>query len=332
MKKILNVLKYLFFFAVGIFLFSLVYREYDLKEFVKTLQGIKWGWIILSIVFALLSHLSRAIRWNMLIRPLGFNPKIINTFFSVMILYATNLIIPRGGELTRCTVLSRYEKIPFGKLIGTVVIERTTDTLILMVLVFATVFLQIGVFKQFMVNNPEFGQNFGFVFTFWFWAVAFIVGIGGIYTVWKLRNRLKKIKIIGKLFDLLFNFFEGIKSIKKLEKPGAFIAHSIFIYLMYFLMMYVVFFSYEPTRHIGPLAGLTAFIMGGLAMLMPVQGGIGAWHFMVIETLSIYGLDKLHGQDFALVSHTSMNLMILIVGGISFILLPFFNRKKLNRL
>ncbi len=298
----------------------------------ETLHGIKWGWIILSIIIALLSHLSRAIRWNMLIRPLGFKPKLVNTFFSVMILYATNLIIPRGGEITRCTILSRYEKIPFGKLVGTVVIERTTDTLILMILVFATVFLQIGVFKQFMINNPEFGQNFGFIFTVWFWVIAFIAGIGGLYIIWKLRNILRKIKIVEKLFDLLYNFFEGLKSIKKLEKPWAFLGHSIFIYLMYFLMMYSVFFSYEPTQNIGPLAGLTAFIMGGLAMLMPVQGGIGAWHFMVIETLSIYGLDKLYGQDFALISHTSMNLMILIAGGISFILLPFFNRKKATKI
>ena len=264
----------------------------------------------------------------MLIRPLGFNPKITNTFFSVMILYATNLIIPRGGEITRCTVLSRYEKIPFGKLVGTVVIERTTDTLILLVLVFVTVFLQFGVFRQFIENNPEFGQNFGFVFTLWFWVIAFIAGIGGLFTIWKLRNVLKKIKIVAKLFELLYNFFEGIKSIKKLESPWVFIGHSLFIYLMYFLMMYVVFFSYQPTQHIGPLAGLTSFIMGGLAMLMPVQGGIGAWHFMVIETLSIYGLDKLHAKDFALIAHTSMNLMILIIGGISFILLPFYNRKK----
>ena len=95
-------------------------------------------------------------------------------------------------------------------------------------------------------------------------------------------------------------------------------------------MMYVVFLSYKPTENIGPIVGLTTFIMGGLAMLMPVQGGIGAWHFMVIETLSLYGLDKSFGQDFALISHTSMNLMILIIGGISFILLPIFNRNNLK--
>jgi uncharacterized protein (TIRG00374 family) len=113
MKKALHVLKYIVFLAIGIFLFSLVYKEYDLSDFTNTLKDIKWGWIILSLVFGILSHLIRAIRWNMLIHPLGFRPKLTNTFFSVMILYATNLVIPRGGELARCTVLSKYEKIPF---------------------------------------------------------------------------------------------------------------------------------------------------------------------------------------------------------------------------
>jgi len=327
-SKIFNTLKYLIFLSIGIFLFSRVYKDYDIETFKNTLRNVKWGWIILSLVLGLLSHLSRAVRWNMLIYPLGYKPKLINTFLSIMILYATNLVIPRGGEVARCTVLSRYEKIPFSKLAGTVVTERTADMILLMILVFITIFSQIGIFTQFVDNNPEFGQNFGFIFTAWFWIIAVILGISSLFILWKLRYRLKQIKFIGKLFDLLYNFFEGIKSVKNLKNPFAFIAHSIFIYVMYFFMMYVVFLSYPPTEHIGLIAGLTAFIMGGLAMLMPVQGGIGAWHFMVIETLSIYGVDKVHGQDFALLSHTSMNLMLLIIGGLSFILMPILAKRN----
>ncbi|MBI9065636.1 MAG: flippase-like domain-containing protein [Salinivirgaceae bacterium] len=328
MKKLKKSLKYIFFLAIGIFLFSKVYKEYDLTTFVSSLQNLKWGWVFLSLIFALLSHLSRAIRWNMLITPLDHNPKILNTLFSVMIMYATNLIIPRGGELARCTVLSKYEKIPFGTLVGTVVTERATDTLLLMILAFTTLFAQIGVFNQFLINNPEIGTNFGFIFTWWFWTGGFFLAISSLILLWKLRNKLKRIHFLKKIYDLLHNFFEGIKSIKNLKNPGLFIFHSIFIYIMYFLMMYVVFLSYEPTENMTLIAGLTAFIMGGLAMLAPVQGGIGAWHFMVIETLAVYGLGKEFGKDFALISHTSMNLMLLIIGGISFILIPIYNRKR----
>jgi uncharacterized protein (TIRG00374 family) len=328
MKKTLSVLKYIAIFGIGIFLFSMVYKEYDLSDLQNTLHNIKWGWIILSLFLGILSHISRAIRLNMLINPLGFKPKLLNTFFSVMILYATNLIIPRGGELARCTALSKYEKIPFSKLMGTVVTERATDTAILIILVIITVFSQIDVFKQFLINNPEFGQNISFLFSIWFWIIAIVIGVTSIVSIWVFRESLKKIKLINKLFDLLYSFFEGIKSIKNLKSPLAFIGHSVFIYIMYFLMMYVVFLSYPPTENIKVLAGLTAFIMGGLGMLMPVQGGIGAWHFMVIETLSIYNIDKIYGQDFALIAHTSMNLMLLIVGGISFILIPLYNKRR----
>lgn len=331
MKKHLSKIKYIIFLAIGIFLFSRVYKGYDLTGFLHTIKDLKWGWIILSLVFGLLSHLSRAIRWNMLIRPLGYKPKTINTFFSVMIMYATNLVIPRGGEIARCTVLSKNEKIPFSKLVGTVVTERATDTVLLLILVAISVFSQIGVFKQFIENNPDFGGNFGFLLSPYFWLISALIGFGSLFLIWRTREQLKKVKLIAKLFDLLFNLFEGVKSIRNLEHAGRYIAHSVFIYIMYYFMMYAVFFSYAPTEHIGPLAGLTAFIMGGLAMLMPVQGGIGPWHFMVIETLAIYGLDKSYGQDFALISHTSMNLMLLLVGGICFILLPIINRKPKSK-
>ncbi len=327
MKKFLNVLKYLAFLTVGIVMFYFVYRDLGVDTIMSEITDLKWGWIWLSFVFSLLSHYSRAVRWNMLINPLGYKPRTINTFFSVMIMYATNLAIPRGGELARCTVLSKQEKIPFTKLVGTVVIERASDTVLLAMLVFATIFSQIGVFKKFIANNPEFGEKISFLFSPVTWILGITLFVGFIVFVWKFKSKLKQINLFAKVYDLLSNFWQGIKSIKNLKHPGRYIAHSVFIFIMYFLMMYVVFFSYEPTSTLGPVVGLTAFIMGGLAMLAPVQGGIGAWHFMVIETLFVYGLDKGDGKIFALVCHTSMNLLLIVIGVLCVILLPIVNRK-----
>jgi len=326
-KKVFNIIKYLFFLGVGIALFYYVYRGLGVETIASKMKEISWGWIWLSFVFAILSHLSRAIRWNMLIRPLGYNPGVVNTFFSIIIMYFTNLIIPRGGELARCTILSKYDKIPFTKLAGTVFIERATDTLFLLILVLITILSQIVVFRQFVANNQAFGQKLGILLSPWLWIILIITSFLFIYILWKNRERLKRIKALSKTIDLIRNFIEGIKSISKLEHPWRYVGHSVFIYVMYFLMMYVVFFSYGPTIHMTIIAGLTAFIMGGLAMLAPVQGGIGAWHFMVLETLSLYGLDKTDGKIFALISHTSMNLMILIVGALCFAALPLLNRK-----
>lgn len=327
-KKISKILKYTLFPAIGIFIFLWVYKSYDLKDFGKTLSELKWIWVILSLVLGLLSHLSRAMRWNMLIKTMEYSPKIANTFLSVIIMYATNLIIPRGGEIARCTSLSQYEKIPIGKLLGTVVTERAIDVVILFFMLVFTIFSQIGVFKEFLINNPEFGKKLNFLFSAQFWIMATLAGLTLLFVSWKYRHKVMKIKWIAHFFNLFFNFFEGIKSIRHLKKPLIFIAHSLFIYVMYFFMFYVVFFSYLPAKDMSYLSAFTTFIMGSLAMLAPVQGGLGAWHFMVIETLFLFGLDKEFGRNLALISHTSMNLMLLIVGAIAFFLLPIINKQS----
>lgn len=331
MAKIKNVLKYIVFLAIGIALFYIVYRGLDITVLKNELKNIKWGWIWLSFILAIISHLSRAIRWYMLIKPMGFKPKLTNTFISIFIMYASNLLVTRSGELARCTILTKYEKIPFGKLAGTVVIERATDTLVLFIIFIATIFAQFKVFNQFLLNNPEIEAKIGFIFSPWFLIIITVGTITSLFLIWKFRKKLRQIKIVDKIFGLLYNFFEGLKSIKKLEKPWLYIFHSVVIYVMYFLMMYVVFFSFIPTKNISFIAGLTSFIMGAFAMLAPVQGGIGAWHFMVIESLSLYGIDKTNGQIFALISHTSMNLMLLVVGALCFIALPFINAKKAQK-
>ncbi len=327
-KKILNTLKYLLFLSIGIFIFLWVYREYDLQDFISTLKQLKWGWVILSLILYTISHLSRAMRWNMLINSLNYSPKLKNTFFAVIIMYATNLIIPRGGEIARCSVLKKYEKVPFTKLIGTVVTERATDMLVLILVVIITLSLQVNIFKEFIANNPQFGEKLNILLSVKFWIPFILLSFTALFLIWKFRNKLKQVKLFDKIFKFIYEFWEGIKSIKDLDKPWLYIFHSLLINALYFCMMYVVFFSYTPTENVGFVAGLTAFVMGGLAMVAPVQGGIGAWHFMIIETLYLYGLDKVYGQNFALISHTSTNLFILILGGICFILLPIINRNK----
>jgi len=124
------------------------------------------------------------------------------------------------------------------------------------------------------------------------------------------------------------NFVLGIKSIAKLENKWAFLAHTVFIFLMWLLMLYVIFFAYGPTSHLSLETGMITFLMGGLAMLAPVQGGIGPWHFMVYETLFIYGIDKADGKVFALIAHSSTNLIYLVLGLAAFIILPLINARR----
>lgn len=332
-KKFFNVLKYIFFLAIGVFLFWWLYKDQPVEEYIRSFSDLKYGWIILSVIFGIFSQISRAIRWNMLIRPMGYNPKTYNSFLAVCIMYFVNLIIPRAGEIFRCTVMNRYEKIPFAKLVGTVVIERMADFLFLMMAAVVIILSQLKVFINFFRTHPEMSQKLASVFS-WRNIILAVLALvllylGFIFFRRYFRKKRQENTTLGsKLRSLKYNLIEGIKSVGKLENKWLFIGHTAFIFLMWLFMLYVVFLAYEPTAHLSIQVGMITFLMGGLAMLAPVQGGIGAWHFMVIETLVIYGIAQPEGKVFALIAHACTNLVYLIIGGIAMILMPLLNGGK----
>ncbi|NOZ46993.1 MAG: flippase-like domain-containing protein [Chlorobi bacterium] len=323
-----NIIQYILFLTIGIYLFYITYKDFNLEELKTELYNINYWWVLLALLFGIISHISRAVRWRMLIEPLGYKPGFVNTFLSVLMLYFVNILIPRGGEIARCTAITKYEKVPISKLLGTVVTERIVDIIVLFLMVILVLILQLSKMDQFLLTHPEIQNkisNFFILknFIYIFFALAILIVLFFIF-----RIILIKTGLWGKIKVYIHNFKEGILTIRKLEKKGWFIFHSLFIYFLYFSMFYVVFFSYKPTSHITIVASLSAFIAGGLAMLAPVQAGIGAWHFMVFETLYLFGIDKHDGKIFALISHTSTNLLILFAGLLAFILLPVLNSSK----
>ncbi|MBN1414595.1 MAG: flippase-like domain-containing protein [Bacteroidales bacterium] len=332
-KKLFNIFKYIFFLAVGIFLFWWLYKDEPIKEYIQAFNNLNFFWIGASVFFGILSQVSRAIRWNMLIRPLGYRPKFHNSFLSVYILYLVNLIIPRAGEIFRCSVMSRYEKIPFAKLVGTVFIERMTDFITLLILAILIILSQMGVFIGFFKTHPEMQAKFITIFSIQNLVLVLLI-LGLVYLSYIISRRYfhKKKKdnatFLFKLRLIKHNFIEGIKSVSKLENKWLFIGHTFFIFLMWLFMLYVVFLAYEPTSHLTIQTGMITFLMGGLAMLAPVQAGIGAWHFMVIETLVIYGIARPEGKIFALIAHASTNLVYLVFGTIAIALMPLLNSGK----
>jgi glycosyltransferase 2 family protein len=330
-KKALHILKYLAFLSVGIFVFWWVYKDEPLEDFKSAFKNLNYFWIIVSIVLNILSQISRAIRWNMLIKPLGYNPRLANSYFSVVLLYFVNLLLPRAGEVFRCTILSRYEKIPFAKLAGTVFVERMADFLTLMLLAIIIIISQFGVFISFLDSHEEVRNNFTNLLSVrnLIFGIAFIVFLVILFLLFNYYYKKQKANqgsnFIKRLRLIKQNFVLGIKSIAKLENKWLFIGHTAFIFLMWLFMLYVIFLAFEPTSHLSLLTGMITFLMGGLAMLAPVQGGIGPWHFMVYETLFIYGIDKTDGKIFALVAHASTNLIYLVLGLAAFIILPILN-------
>jgi glycosyltransferase 2 family protein len=326
MENLKKAVKYILFLLIGILVFWWAYRDVNLKELGKSLKSINYFWIVVSVLLSVLSQVSRAYRWNMLIKPMGYKPKVSNIFLSTLVLYFTNLLLPRAGEVARCTVLSRYEKIPFSKLVGTVIVERFADLMFMMFLAVIIFALNVPILKQFFLNHPEFGQNIIKLLT----LSNIILGLIILALIIILFLVLKPVRKGGKLHNILSklksNFKEGVKSVSLLENKWYFIGHTVFIFLMWLLMLYAVFLAFKPTSHLSPLVGAFTFLMGGLAMLMPVQGGIGPWHFMVIESLFLFGIDRFDGQVFALVAHTSTNLIYLLFGAIAMIMFPMVNR------
>jgi uncharacterized protein (TIRG00374 family) len=333
-KKLLNIFKYLAFLGVGVFVFWWVYKDEPLDRYRSAFNNLNYFWIVVSIVFSILSQVSRAMRWNMLIRPLGYNPKLYNTFLSVLILYFVNLILPRAGEVFRCTILSRYEKIPFAKLAGTVFVERLADVITLMLLSVVIIISQFGVFYSFFNTHPDVKNNLVSIFSLGNIAlglaiIAFLIIIAILLNRYYSKNKADKRNSLLKRIRLIKqNFVLGIKSISKLENKWLFIGHTLFIFIMWLFMLYVIFLAFEPTSHLSLQVGMIVFLMGGLAMLAPVQGGIGPWHFMVYETLFIYGIDKADGKVFALIAHASTNLIYLFLGLIALLIIPLLNKAK----
>jgi uncharacterized protein (TIRG00374 family) len=322
-KVIINSFKYTIFFAVGVFIFWLIYRKIQMKELKEALKGINYFWIAISVLFGVLANLSRAIRWKMLIKPLGYNPKLSNTFLSVLVMYFINLIVPRAGEVARCTVVSRTDKIPFTKLVGTVFVERLADFIMLVILVIAIFIMNFPYILRFFRIHPEVVEKSISILSIKNLLLVTLVITIALIALFFLKKRLKKSRRKRKLVELRNHFIEGIKSIAQLDNIWLFIAHTAFIFLMWLFMLYVVFLAYEPTAHLTLRVGIVTFLMGGLAMLAPIQGGIGPWHFMVYETLLLYGIPIEQGKIFALVAHTSTNLIYLVLGGSALIILMF---------
>jgi len=317
-----KIIQSLIFLLIGISLFWYAYRDLDFNQIGNVLKELKYEWIFLSFIFGLSSSMIRAIRWKMLITPMGYQPKTKNLFLSVLVLYFTNLIIPRGGEIARCGVMTKYEKIPFTKLIGTVFVERLTELIAFFIIFFVIVLWQFPHIQNLMAST-DLTMDFSGLKTKLIVAVITIVGIAAIYF---LLNKLGFFNAIRtKIQKIKHDFIEGIRSIIHLKGKWLFIFYTFMIYLMWLLMLYVVFFAYSPTAKLSFSVAIFTYAVGTFAYLLPIQAGIGVWHLIVIQCLSLFGIDKESGMIFALIAHTFTNVIYLLFGAVGLVLLPIVN-------
>jgi uncharacterized protein (TIRG00374 family) len=297
----------------------------DRVEIIGAFGAADYGWIAFSLVFAILSHLSRAYRWKYTLKPLGYTPKFLNSFFAVMIAYLVNLAVPRLGELTRCGVMARYEKIPFEKGLGTVVAERLADLIILLSITTVVVFVQIeviGGMVQDILDAILAKFSLGLVL-----ALGGAILLGGIFLLVLFFNKSFQNPILIRVREFVFGLFEGIRSIWTMKQKWAFLGHTVFIWLMYLVMFYVCFFSLPATSDV-PIGGvLTAFVLGGFTIVL-TNGGIGAYPLAIQAVLLLYDVDKNIGGAFGWIVWAAQTVLLLVLGAMSFALMPTFNRRS----
>ena len=321
--------KYFIFLLVGIVLFYLAFKGQDLNVLLEDLQKAEYVWVFASILFANLAHLTRAYRWRMMISSLGHGtPSLINTLYAVLIGYLANLAFPRMGEVSRCGVISKTDQIPLVKLIGTVVAERLVDLLMLGIVTFLAIVLQFGLLSEFLYNNLfiKLTGRTGYLTLLVFVGCVLILTLILFY----ILKKREKIGIWVQIHNFYQDMKSGILSIRSMENKGGFITCSILIWLMYGISIYLCFIALKSTADLGPLVALSTLVFSSLAMIAPVQGGIGAFHWIVSEGLTIYGIERSDGLAFALLLHSSQTLIILFTGSISLILLFINSPKKIS--
>lgn len=325
-KGLKQTIQFIVFLAVGIFLLWIAFRNVEFDKLLLGLKNADYKWVVLSLVFASLAYLSRARRWAILINPLGYKPPFSATFYALMTGYMANLALPRIGEVTRCVALGKKEKIPVDQLIGTVVVERTVDFLTLMLILAGLIISrgeQVNQFLKVSIFIPLREKVFSVFGAAWIlWIVLTIISLMAFYLIIRYRRQLRKNKLFARFFDLSKGIINGLRTIISLNHKWEFIFHTIFIWINYTLMTWVVVFAIDPTSHLTLGDGVFLLVIGGLAMSAPVQSGLGAFHYIISRGLAfVEGVKIEDGLIYAFLTHESQMLFVIIVGAVSFFMI-----------
>ena len=316
------------FFAIGGLLFWLAYRGQDITTLFNALEETRWGWIVAIAVFYLTAHYSRAARWRLLLEPFGYKPRNANLFMSVLVMYLSNLAIPRSGEVLRCGIVSKYEKIPFARCLGTVVTERIADLTIVLVVSAIVLASQWGFVSEMIAANPGIDERIDMIKHYALPITLILIALTAIaILVFRAVIRKNILGIGDKIKGIWTQFRDGLTTILHLKHRTLFIIHSIYINFVYFYAVYLGFKAFGFTEHLTLVTGLMVFVLATFGVIVPSPGGMGTWHFIVIETLAMYGVKRdPDGRAFALVIHGLQDISFIILGALSLIMLPIINK------
>jgi len=309
-----SALKHTALFLLGIGILYLAFRGQDLNKIWQEIKNADFLWVTVSAFSVWLAHVLRAMRWRMLYQSINYNVSFWHTYHAVIIGYLANLALPRFGEIGRCSVILKTEKVPMFASIGTVITERLIDVLVLLLSGFLLLLFQYELVSGFIYNTVYSNVVDKIQSLSYFWMIGLFVLII-ILTI--LVSYLVRKKLGRKFLRIFIGLRQGFNSYRKLKNKPLFMMYTFGIWFLYWLSLYLAFSAFQITSDLGFNAAFTALVFSSFAMVAPVQGGIGVFHWMVAQALVLYSVTFKDGLAYATIIHSSQLLLILILGGLS---------------
>ena len=311
---------------LGTLILVWVYRDFNFQRVGEVLfGGMNYAWMLFSLVFGVTAAVFRGYRWKLALEPLGEYPKTANCVYAIFISYASSLIIPRVGEVTRCGILAKYDNVSFSKSLGTVVSERMVDTLCMGLLSGLMLLLQLPVFLTFFAETGTNVNRYVDIFTsghFYLIILCLLaVFILAVFLIWNIA-------LFAKLKGILLNVWQGFIALKDIRHIPLYIICSLGIWVSYFLEFYLAFYAFGFSADLGVTVALTMFVVGTFAVIVPTPNGAGPWHFAVMTMMMLYGVGKEDAGIFALLVHGIQTFLLILLGIYGLLALPFTNKLK----
>ncbi len=328
-KKFGSFLQYAFFLGLGIFLLWLTLRKSDWNSLVNDLSGARYIFLLPATLMLLLSHFIRALRWKILMEPLGYKPTTLNSFLAVMVGYWANLAVPRLGEVLKCTILARYEKVPADKLVGTIVAERAIDICSLGIVLLITVFSQYELVGHFAAEifRKFFSSQSG-SFSLLKVGIVLLVVIAFILLFVWLFKRLNHLTFVSRTRNIFRGIWEGLVSIRYIRQKTTFILYSVIIWGLYLYSTYMGFYAMQGMEGFGIRGALSALTFGSFGMIIPSPGGIGSFQYAIQQVMLLYGVTPEKGLSLGMLIWFAQTGIIILFGTVAFLLLPVVNKTK----
>ena len=320
--KLGKIISYLIPVILGLGLLHWVFNEVDIEKTFRSFKDADYLLVGIAGVLALLSHIFRAARWTLMLKPMGYAPSVYQATLAVLVGYLTNLVFPRAGEVARAMSLQKSEQVPFDKSFGAVIAERLTDVLVLLLLMVVNLLLEheriLHLFNE-LKPDLEYG-----------WIVPVVLLLGGLFVflLFLFRKKIFELAVVRKFSSFFEGLKEGFVSVLNLERPGMFLLQSFVIWALYYVSSMLLCYSLDIGTSLSPLAILTLLVMGTIGMAVPTMGGIGSYHLLVGKIVILYGLTNQEGVSLATFLHTMNGILFVLVFGVAALLLSTFGRIK----